>query len=66
MISYRKLWIYLRRRNIKKIRLLDVISAPTLAKLGKNENVNTDTILKVCKYLRCQPEDIMEVILYDK
>lgn len=62
MISYRKLWILMKRRNMTKIRLLDVISSPTLAKLSKNENVNIDTILKVCEYLECQPGDIMEVI----
>lgn len=47
---------------MNKIRLLNVISSPTLAKLGKGENVNTSVILKICLYLHCQPVDIMEVI----
>ncbi|HHX62291.1 MAG TPA: helix-turn-helix transcriptional regulator, partial [Epulopiscium sp.] len=35
-------------------------SAPTLAKLGKNEIVTTEIINKICSALDCQPGDIME------
>lgn len=62
MISYSKLWNYLHERGLKKTFLLYVISSPTLAKLSKGENVNTDTIVKVCEFLHCQPGDIMGVI----
>lgn len=62
MISYRKLWEYLHGRCLKRTYLLYVISPPTLAKLGKGENVNTDVVLKICKLLCVQPGDIMEVI----
>lgn len=62
MISYGKLWILLEQRGMKKTDLLEVISTPTLAKLGKNENVNVSIIGKICDFLDCQPSDIMENI----
>ncbi len=33
-----------------------------MAKLGKNENVNTDILIKVCKALDCDISDIMEIV----
>lgn len=60
MIVYYKLWDYLRRHGMNKVRLLYCISSPTLAKLSKNQIVTTDTIDKICKYLDVDPGDIME------
>ena len=37
------------------------ISTGTLAKLGKNENVTTDVLVKVCEALDCDISDIMEM-----
>ena len=62
MITYGKLWILLEKKGMKKKDLLNVISAPTLAKLGKNENVNVKIISEICEYLDCQPGDIMEYV----
>lgn len=62
MIVYYKLFRYLYVRGYKRTYLLRVISSPTLAKLGKNKNVNTLVIDKVCLFLGCQPSDIMEYI----
>jgi len=61
-VSYRKLFRYLTLHGRGRTCLLNVISPPTLAKLGKGECVNTDTILTVCVYLGLQPGDIMEVV----
>ncbi|MBR2870299.1 MAG: helix-turn-helix transcriptional regulator, partial [Clostridia bacterium] len=33
-----------------------------LAKLGKNEHVNTEILAKICKVLECNIEDIVEII----
>ena len=60
MMRYYKLFDLLARRNMKKTDLLQVISAPTLAKLSKGESVTTDMLCKICDFLDCQPEDIME------
>ena len=62
MLSYRKLWDLLETRGMKKNDLLDTIAPATVAKLGKNASVNTDTIDKLCERLKCQPGDIVEHI----
>lgn len=62
MIKYYRLFDLLNRRGMKKTDLLEIISSPTLAKLSKGEVVKTDIIDKICLFLGCQPEDIMEVL----
>lgn len=62
MLNYTKLWILLENRGMKKTDLKEVISGSTLAKLGKNETISSDIIEKLCKFLKCQPGDIMEYI----
>ena len=62
MMRYYKLFDLLSRRDMKKTDLLEVISAPTLAKLSKGESVTTDVLCKICAFLDCQPGDIMEYI----
>ncbi len=37
------------------------ISTGALAKLGKNENVNTEILVKICSTLHCDISDIMEL-----
>lgn len=60
MINYAKLWLLLNSRGMKRTDLLKILSSPTLAKLGKNENVSVEIIGKICDFLDCQPGDIME------
>lgn len=62
MMRYYKLFDLLSRRDMKKTDLLEVISAPTLAKLSKGESVTTDVLCKICAFLDCQPGDITEYI----
>ena len=38
------------------------ISSASIAKLGRNENVNTDILLKICMALKTDIADIMEVV----
>lgn len=66
MLTFAKLWILMNKRGLKKTDLLEVISAPTLAKLSKNENVNSSMIEKICEFLQCQPGDIMEYVNEEK
>lgn len=42
------------------------ISATSITKLGKNENVNTEIIEKICQALQCDVGDIMEFIPTDQ
>lgn len=61
-IKYFKLFDLLNRRNITKTKLrIDLsLSTKTLAKISNHENINVDTIEKICAYLNVQPGDIME------
>ena len=63
-VSYKKLWILLIEKNMKKtdLRIQSGISTGALAKFGKNENVNTEVLAKICKALDCKIEDIMEMV----
>ena len=62
-ISYKRLWKLLIDRNMKKTDLKEQaqISSSSIAKLGRNENVNTDILVKICQALNCKLEDIMEL-----
>lgn len=65
-IKYYKLFDLLNRRNMKKMDLRQVISSATVAKLSKGESVTTESIEKICCFLKCQPADIMEVIYEER
>lgn len=66
-VSYKKLWKLLIDRDMKKKDLLAAagISQSSLSKMGRNENVNTDILVKVCKALNCDIGDIMEIVSDD-
>ena len=63
-ISYKKLWKLLIDRYMKKkdLQKLAGISSASITKLGKNENVNTEIIEKICIALKCDVCDIMEMV----
>ena len=62
-VSYNKLWKLLIDKNMKRtdLRKSAKISTGTLAKLGKNEGVSTDVLVRICRALDCDIGDIMEV-----
>lgn len=64
MIIYNKLGDYLKSNNMKYIDLQRELGlSPSMtAKFTKNRTVSTDTINKVCEYLKVQPSEIMEWI----
>ena len=66
-VSYKKLWKLLIDRDMKKKDLLAAagISQSSLSKMGRNENVNTDILVKICKALNCDVGDIMEIVQDD-
>lgn len=63
-VSYKRLWKLLIDKDMKKKDLVNVahISTYTINKLNRGDNVNTDTLVKICSALNCSIEDIMEVI----
>ncbi len=63
-VSYNKLWKLLIDRNMKKKDLMAItgISQATVSKLGRNETVNSDVLVRICYALNCDIGDIMQVI----
>lgn len=64
MLSYDPLWQTLLSKHLKKSDLVTnkIISTATLAKLGKNQPVNAQIYDKLCNFLNCKIEDIVEHI----
>ncbi len=67
-ISYKRLWKLLIDKNMikKDLRLAAGLSTNVIAKLGKNENVSTEVLGKICKAMDCDITDIMEFVDEDK
>lgn len=63
-MSYNKLWKLLIDKQMKKsdLRKNAGISSSSLAKLGKDENVTTEVLMKICNELKCDVGDIMEFV----
>ena len=63
-ISYDRLWKLLidRKMNRTQLRLNSGISSNSLAKLGKNEPVNLEVLLKICEYLKVPIESVVEFL----
>ena len=63
-LSYKKLWKLLIDREMKKKDLCSKarISHASMSKLGKNENVTTDVLVRICSALSCDISDIMEIV----
>ena len=63
-VCYNKLWKLLidRKMNKTDLRIAAGITTTALAKLGRDENVNTEVLVKICKALECNIEDIMEIV----
>ncbi len=63
MIVYTKLGILLKERKMSWSDLRKAgLSQNMPTRFSKNENINGDTINKVCEYLKVQPSEIMEWI----
>ena len=62
MMRYDKLFDLLKRNNMQKSDLREILSSKTVAKLSKGENLTTEVIEKICAFLHCQPGDIMEYV----
>ena len=61
-ISYKPLFRQLLELAMKKMDLLRTakISTSTLAKLGKNEPVKLEMLVRICQALHCRIEDVVE------
>ena len=63
-ICYKKLWKLLIDRDMlkKDLAAKAEISSTSIAKLSKNENVNTEILVKICNALHCDISEIMEMV----
>ncbi len=63
-ISYKKLWMLLIERDIKKsdLRKELKIASGTMTKLGRNEEVALSVLIRICEYLNCNIGDICDVV----
>lgn len=67
-VSYNKLWKMLIDKNMQKKDLQDAVhmSPNTMAKMGRNENISMDVLVRICQELHCDVGDIMEVLPEEK
>ena len=63
-VSYNKLWKKLIDLEMTRteMRIKAGISTKQLAKLGKNENVNTEILVRICEALHCGVTEIMDIV----
>ena len=66
-ISYNKLWKTLidRKMNKTDLREKTKMGSNTMAKLGRDETISMDVMLRICEVLNCDVGDIMEVLPED-
>ena len=66
-VSYDKLWKKLIDKKMTKnaLRVQAEMSSSTMAKMSKNETVSMDVILRICKVLNCNIEEILEIVNED-
>ena len=64
MISYKPFRKLLIDRGLKKKDILEMtgISQGTLARMNTTEYVSLEVIDKLCKALKCKPEDLIEYV----
>ena len=64
MVSYKKLWVLLAQKELKKKQLMSMadISTTSMNKMVKGENVTTDVLCRICRVLHCDFKDIMEYV----
>ncbi len=63
-ISYNKLWKLLVDKNMNKTQLCEraQISTNAMARLGRNEDVRVEVLIKICIVLGCTMDEIMDII----
>ena len=63
-VCYNKLWKLLIDRGLNKTQLCKEANITTnaMARLGRNEDVRVDVLVKICAVLNCTVDDILEII----
>ena len=63
-ISYKRLWVQLIEKDLSKVEMKKSLglSAGTMSKLNKGEDVSLSVIFRICDYLNCDIGDICEAV----
>ena len=63
-VSYKKLWkLFIDKdMNKKNMRIAANLSPSLMSKLGRNESMTTDVLVRICRALQCDVGDIMEML----
>lgn len=63
-ISYDKLWKLMIDKKMNKTQLSEMAGITTneMAKMGKEEIVRMETLIKICQVLKCEIDDIVEYL----
>ena len=63
-VCFNKLWKLLIDRGLNKTQLCKEANITTnaMARLGRNEDVRVDVLVKICTVLNCTVDDILEII----
>ncbi|MBQ4427890.1 MAG: helix-turn-helix transcriptional regulator [Oscillospiraceae bacterium] len=66
-VSYNKLWKLLIDKKMTKTQLCKKanVSTNAMAKLGRDEDVRVEVLIKICSTLGCTMDDIMEIVPSD-
>lgn len=64
MVSYEPLWETMEKRNISTYVLINKygINSRTIYNLKHSKGITVDTLEKLCKILKCTPNDVIEFI----
>ena len=60
-ISYQPLWNTLKERRMRKedLRLAAGLTTNMIANMGKGKNISMETLLRICKTLNCDINDVI-------
>ncbi len=63
-VCYNKLWKLLIDKKMTKTQLCKVakVSTNAVAKMGRDEDVRVEVLVKICGALACNIEDIVEIV----
>lgn len=62
MVDYSPLWDTMNERKITQYMMLQdkILDNHTLDRLKKNMNITLITLERICKYLNCTPNDVIQ------
>ena len=66
-VSYKKLFKILIDKDMKRVEFAKAagIGQNTLAKMGKGQYVSMEILVRICRYLECTFDDIVEILPED-